>query len=220
MVTAVEPGLKHRASSPPRAGRHTCCAPRPLPHCHASSYLKLLREGSGSGAELQPLLPWQRALCSDIRGCVQLNCLTPLALGSSQLPSHRHSLFQKCPQMPLRPPSDKGIRQVPFLLGTPSFLSFPRLLTSPVTGMHLLGFPDIPGSTRQKGSGPCAHAASNKPTAAPDTAGTSFISHGGLKFRIPRDTEKRGKWLVGPGRAEIAQGVWSRACGLYIYISK
>lgn len=122
MVTAVEPGLKHGASSQPRAGCHTCCAPRPLPHCHASSFLKLLREVSGRGAELQPLLPWQRAMCSDIRGCVQLNCLTPLALGSPQLPSHGHSLFQKYPQMPLRPPSDKGIRQVPFFAGNPIFL--------------------------------------------------------------------------------------------------
>lgn len=45
-------------------------------------------------------------------------------------------------------------RNAPCLLGTPAFLSFPhRLLTFPVTGMHILGFPDIPGSTRQKTKG-------------------------------------------------------------------
>lgn len=96
------------------------------------------------GVELQPLLSWQSWLDS-------AELPQPVISGGPKWLSH--GLFLSFPKMPLTS-LPQGTLKVPLLPGKPSFFSFHRLLApspslSPI-GMHILGFPDVPGSTRPK----------------------------------------------------------------------
>lgn len=100
---------------------------------------------------------------------------------------HVGSLFQKCPWMPLRAPIPKAVSAgkgvFPLISQTPN--------TPPITGMYILGFPNMPRNTGREHSRLCVHISSNEPVAAPDTAGTNYVRQVDLKFSTARETEAR-----------------------------
>lgn len=69
--------------------------------------------------------------------------------------------------------------------------------------MYILGFPNLPRGTGRKQRRLCAHIISNKPAAAPDTAGTNYIRVA-LNSESP-ETERQGKWFAGSDRAKLIQ---------------
>lgn len=106
IVTAVEPGLrKQTLSSGPAATPSVPNTPC-MPYCHTSSHLEPLKKvpeaGGRRGAAATPA-PSKGSRTHRHRWL----CSAELPHPVSSEPSHKPSLFQKCPQRPLRPPQTR-----------------------------------------------------------------------------------------------------------------